>query len=301
MSYLAPEPGDRIIDGTLGGGGYALAALGAIGKKGRLMAIDLDHAAIAEFQQKVVVGKFESQTLVVHGNFSEMGKLAERHKFGSPNGIVLDLGLSSFQLDQSGRGFSFQKHEALDMRFDEAGKNIDARFILNHYDVKQLTQIFREFGEEHFAPLVARAVVRQRSTAPFHYTTDLVDCIQRTLPKPVAHKYRDVVRRVFQALRIAVNNELGSLAEALETALAILAPGGRLVVVTFHSLEDRIVKQFFVKAAKGCICPPQFPICQCGKNPSIRILTKKPVVASEVELIDNSRSKSAKLRAALKV
>ena len=211
------------------------------------------------------------------------------------------MGLSSYELDQAGRGISFQKKEPLDMRFDQKGNTVDAKFILNNYDQKQLERIFNEYGEEKFTRLIVRKIEQVRAKSAIHYTTDLYDIIVDALPKPVKHKADDNARRIFQALRIEVNHELGNLEEFLPKAFDLLNPGGKLVVVSFHSLEDRIVKQFFVGLTKGCVCPPDFPQCICGKGAQGKILTKKLVSASEQELENNPRSKPAKLRAIVKL
>jgi 16S rRNA (cytosine1402-N4)-methyltransferase len=215
--------------------------------------------------------------------------------------VFADTGLSSYQLDASGRGISFQKKEPLDMRFDLSKDTSDAKFILNNHDEQDLTKIFEEYGEEKYAKAIARKIVSSRNEKPFHYTTDLVEAITEALPKPVKHLYADSCRRIFQALRIAVNHELENLERFLPKALDILAPGGRLVIVSFHSLEDRIVKQFFLKASRGCVCPIDFPECICGKSPLAKVLTKKIVTATEAELETNMRSKPAKLRAIQKI
>jgi 16S rRNA (cytosine1402-N4)-methyltransferase len=245
---------------------------------------------------------------LVQGNFSHIDHIVRNHKFPAPDGIVADLGLSSYELDQAGRGISFQKKEPLDMRFDQPGNTVDAKFILNNYGEKKLRDIFEKYGEEKFSRQIARKIVGSRQQtadsrhhAPIHYTTDLYQIIVDALPKPVKHKADDSARRIFQALRIEVNHELQNLEEFLPKAFDLLSPGGRLVVVSFHSLEDRIVKQFFVGLTKGCVCPIDFPQCVCGKNPQGKILTKKVIVASDQELKDNPRSKPAKLRAIMKI
>lgn len=293
LKFLDPQPGENFIDATLGGGGYTTALLEANKPQGKVLAIDLDQAAIDNFHH--------DRAVVVQGNFAKLANIVSNHDFKNISGIVADIGLSSYQLDQSGRGISFQKDEPLDMRFDISSDQPDARFLLNNQSVEELTKIFRDYGEEKLAYKLAQTIVKQREKQLFRTTSDLVEVIKQVLPKPQKHRWADTTRRVFQSLRIAVNHELESLQSFLPQALDLLNPGGRLVVVSFHSLEDRIVKQFFNEVSKGCVCPVDFPQCACGKSPLGRVLTKKPVTASDSELQDNSRSQSAKLRALVKV
>jgi 16S rRNA (cytosine1402-N4)-methyltransferase len=308
VELLNPQSGQNFVDATLGGGGYTKAILDRIMPDGKVLAIDLDKDAIknfqfliSNFQKNSKFQNLKTNSVIVHqGNFAQIDKIVERHKFSNINGIVADLGLSTYELDQSGRGFSFQKNELLDMRFDQSQK-VDAKFILNNFDQKQLEKIFREYGEEKFSRQIAKKIQESRTKNQIRYTIELYQIIQDALPKPVKHKAGDSARRIFQALRIAVNHELSNLEEFLPKAFDLLNPGGRLVVVTFHSLEDRIVKQFFVKLSKGCVCPPEFPICLCGKNPRARLLNKKPVVPGSEESNINPRAKSAKLRAIKKL
>lgn len=298
ISLLNPQSNQNFVDATLGGGGYTRALLEKIGPNGKVLAIDLDQTAIdlaTSYQLKT------KSLIPVHGNFADIDQIVTNHKFNNISGIVADIGLSSYQLDASGRGISFQKKEPLDMRFDLSKDTSDAKFILNNHDEQDLTKIFEEYGEEKYAKAIARKIVSSRNEKPFHYTTDLVEAITEALPKPVKHLYADSCRRIFQALRIAVNHELENLERFLPKALDILAPGGRLVIVSFHSLEDRIVKQFFLKASRGCVCPIDFPECICGKSPLAKVLTKKIVTATEAELETNMRSKPAKLRAIQKI
>ncbi len=295
VSYLKPGSGSSIIDATLGGGGYSKAIWEHIKPKGQILAIDLDKDAIENFNLP------KSGIRIVHGNFSHIDKIVKNHDFPAPDGIVADLGLSSYELDQSGRGISFQKKEVLDMRFDQASESEDARWLLANKSAVELSAIFKAYGEERFASQIAKKIVQTRTGKPIKYTTDLLEVITDALPKPVKHKANDSARRIFQALRIAVNHELDNLKEFLPKAFDLLSPGGSLVVVSFHSLEDRIVKQFFVEMSKGCICPIDFPQCVCGKNPRGKILTKKPITATIEEQESNPRSKPAKLRAIAKV
>ncbi len=300
LEYLNPKPGQNYIDATLGGGGYTEAIYKRIQPKGKVLAIDLDQDAIANIKLNLFAG---GQNIILHqGNFSHINKIAEHYNFSNISGVVADLGFSSYELDQSSRGLSFQKKELLDMRFDQRGNTVDAKFILNNYDQKRIEKILNDYGEEKFTRQIVKKIFDYRiNKNEIRYTTELYDLIKEALPKPVKHKTADSARRVFQALRIEVNHELDSLQEFLPKAFELLVPGGRLVVVSFHSLEDRIVKQYFNELSKGCVCPIDFPQCVCGKEPKGKILTKKIVTATDKEIEINPRSKPAKLRAILKI
>lgn len=297
LGILEPQPNQNFVDATLGGAGYTTALLERTAPKGTVLAIDLDVVALENARKQLP----KDRVILVHGNFREIAHHLTAHKFTEVNGIVADIGLSSFQLDESGRGISFQKHELLDMRFDISSQDPDARFILNQHSTAELAKMFTEYGEEKYSHKIADAIVRSRTQKPLKYTTDLNGIIQNSLPKPVQHRWQDTARRIYQALRISVNHELANLERFLPDAFSILPPGGKLVVITFHSLEDRIVKQYFKSLAQGCICPKEFPVCLCGRSPQAEILTKKAILASEEELISNSRAKSAKLRAIKKI
>ncbi len=298
LEYLKPKPGQNFVDATLGGGGYTKAILDKIRPDGKVLAIDLDEDAIKNFQ--LPISNSQNRTVVAHGNFAHIDKIVEHHKFQNISGIVADLGLSSHELEN--RGISFATKEVLDMRFDQKGTHIDAKFVLNNYDEGRLRKIFEDYGEEKFSRQIARKIKDYRlRIKEIQHTSDLYEIIADALPKPVRHKADDSARRIFQALRIEVNHELNNLEEFLPKAFDLLKPGGRLVVVSFHSLEDRMVKQFFAKLTKGCICPPDFPQCVCGREPLGKVLTKKIITSSPNELIRNPRSKPAKLRAIEKI
>ncbi len=297
LVLLKPEANQNFVDATLGGAGYTKALLERTAPNGKVLAIDLDHKALENAQRKLPKGR----VVLVHGNFREIAHHVTSHKFRDISGIVADIGLSSFQLDQSGRGISFQKDELLDMRFDESSKEPDARFILNNHSTAEIAAIFQDYGEEKYSHKIADRIVRSREQEPIKTTVQLNDVIKAALPKPVQHKWQDTARRIYQALRIAVNHELVNLERFLPEAFNILAPGGNLAVVTFHSLEDRIVKNYFKSLATGCICPPEFPVCRCGRTPQGEILTKKAIIASDQELEQNPRAKPAKLRAVKKL
>lgn len=305
ITLLDPKPGQRFVDGTLGGGGYTAELLKKVGSKGAVLSIDLDKDALENAEDNFAKEVKNKNLVLAHGNFAQLDKIMEAHKdfygFNAPDGIVADIGLSSYQLDQSNRGITFQKKEPLDMRFDLSSNEPDARFLVNELSEAELTKIFSDYGEERESKRIARGIINARAEKQIHYTTDLVEIVKQALPKPVQHKWADSARRIFQALRIAVNHELENLETFLPKALDLVKPGGVIVIVSFHSLEDRIVKQFFQEAARGCICPKEFPICLCNRSPQAEILTKKLVSATPEELIKNSRSNPAKLRAIRKL
>lgn len=301
LQVLDPKPGQHFIDATLGGGGYTAALLERTAPNGHVLAFDLDQDAIAAFQAKVAGTSLASRVHVAHSNFSAVARVAAAKQFGPISGIVADIGLSSYELDDAGRGISFQRDEPLDMRFDQSASGPTAAFLLAESSEAELARIFREYGEERYAGPIAEAIVKARSGEAVARTTQLVQLITNSLPARVRHTATQSVRRIFQALRIAVNGELANLEAFLPAALDILAPGGILAVVTFHSLEDRIVKQFCKAAATGCVCPPEFPVCRCGKTPQAEIITRRPILATEQEQATNRRSVSAKLRAIRKV
>ncbi|MBI3232254.1 MAG: 16S rRNA (cytosine(1402)-N(4))-methyltransferase RsmH [Candidatus Doudnabacteria bacterium] len=296
VAYLDPKPGQNFVDATLGGGSYTEALLERNQPAGQILAIDLDQDAIENFR----IGNTKYQipnTILHHGNFRDIDKIVKGHDFPAPDGIVADIGLSSYQLDQSGRGISFQKKEILDMRFDKSSEEPDAKFILNNYEPAWLLKIFREFGEEKYSREIVKKILELRAKGQeIKYTSDLYSLIQDALPKPVKHRADDSARRAFQALRIEVNHELDNLQAFLPKAFDLLKIGGRLAVISFHSLEDRLVKQFLIGLAKGCVCPPEFPRCICGHEPQGKILSKKPITASAEEVKQNPRSRPAKLR-----
>ena len=298
LEFLEPKTGETVIDATLGGGGYSLAVLEKIGKNGTLLSVDLDHDAISNAHS--LVGE-KKNWILVQGNFRNIDKIAEKHKLNQINGIVADIGFSSYELDGSGRGFAFQKNEPLDMRFDQ-GQPEDARFYLANKSAEELEKIFREYGEEKFSRQIARKIKEMENEGrKIRHTGELLQAIEAALPKPVKHKASDSARRIFQALRIAVNHELENLKDFLPKAFDLLSSGGRMAVVSFHSLEDREVKTYFNNLVKGCVCPPDFPQCLCGRKPKAKILSKKPITASEAELSANSRSRPAKLRGLIKL
>lgn len=296
LELLDLKPGEICIDATLGGGGHTKAVSERVGNPGKILAIDADRSTVSRFQ----ISDFRFQNVeIAQGNFRDIGSIAKNAGFEKVDAVLFDLGLSSMELDDPARGFAFQKDGPLDMRFDQRA-GLSAARIVKEFSESELVKIFKEYGEERFAKRIARAAVFARTLAPITRTSQLFEIIKRALPAKLRHKAADNARRIFQALRIKVNEELESLTKALPQAYELLAKNGRLAVISFHSLEDRLVKRFFSDLSKGCVCPPEFPVCICGKSPQMRILTKKPIRASDEEIAANSRAKSAKLRAAIK-
>ncbi len=294
---LAVEPGETVVDATFGAGGHARLLARGLHGKGKLVAIDRDPTVKPYFDRFKAASGVETRFL--RGDFAVvLSQLAANHVHA--DAILLDLGVSSMQIDRPERGFSYATDAPLDMRMDTTSE-LSAREIVNEWDEKHLVTIFRRYGEERYAPAIARAIVARRAAAPFARTGELVDTIKTAIPTPARFGDGHPAKRVFQALRIAVNDELGSLEAALPAALAMLRPGGRLAVISFHSLEDRLVKRFLQERAKGCTCPPEFPVCVCGKNPELRLLTRKAVRPSAHELDVNPRAGSERLRAAVRV
>lgn len=289
LQWLCPQPGGRYIDATVGLGGHAKGILEASAPDGRLLGIDADAEALAYAAE--ALAPFGERVILVQGRHRDLTSLAKVHGFEMVQGILFDLGVSSFQLEDAARGFSFMRPGPLDMRFGEDG-TLTADEIVNTWPEEALGRIIALYGEERFARRVARAICAHR---PIRTTTELAEVVARAIP---TRQEIHPATRTFQALRIAVNDELGSLEAALPQALALLAPGGRLVVIAFHSLEDRLVKQFMGREARDCLCPPGLPTCVCGHRATLKILTRKPIRPTEAEIAANPRSRSARLRAA---
>ena len=296
VTNLDPRPGETVIDCTFGAGGHADLLARRLNGDGKLIAIDRDPTVAPFFD------RFRRETGVKarlhHGEFSTvLEHLGENGV--KADVILLDLGVSSMQLDRPERGFSYSVDAPLDMRMDSS-QDLDARAIVNEWDERELVSIFRRYGEERYAKQIVRAIARRRKEQPFERTGELVDTIKSSIPAPARFGEGHPAKRVFQALRIAVNDELGSLEAALPAALEMLRPGGRLAVISFHSLEDRIVKQFLREKERGCTCPPDFPICVCGHEPELRAIERRPIRPGQSEIAANPRSASARLRAAIK-
>ncbi len=298
VSLLAPQRGGTFVDGTLGGGGHAEAVLERLPEDGRLYGIDRDSAAIEAASLRLT--RFGEAFTAIRGNFFDMKRLLAGQGVMEADGILLDLGVSSHQLDTPERGFSYHEDAPLDMRMDPSAP-LSAYDVVNGYPAEALARIIREYGEERYAMRVADAIVREREKAPLDSTVSLADIVKHAMPAPARREQQHPARRTFQALRIEVNGELAGLSDALTDAHDLLRSGGVLAVITFHSLEDRIVKQAFKTFENPCTCDPRAPICTCGKKPTARMLTKKPIVAGEAELKENPRARSAKLRAIQKL
>ena len=289
---LAIKPDGIYVDGTLGGAGHS-SRIAAKLTTGRLIGIDRDNVALEAAAERL--RPFEDRVTLVHANFCDMDEALGKLGIDKVDGILLDLGVSSPQLDDGQRGFSYMTDAPLDMRMN--GEDVrDASQIVNTWSYEELKRILYDYGEERFAPRIAAAICRRREQAPIETTLELVDVIKSAMPASALREKQHPAKRSFQAIRIAVNDELGAVETVMKKAVPLLNPGGRLAVITFHSLEDRIVKNAMAEAAKGCTCPPSFPVCVCGKKPQVRIVTRKPIVSGEEELERNPRARSAKLR-----
>ena len=298
IEALAPRSGGAYIDANLGGGGHAAAVLAASAPNGTLLGIDADASAIARSTARL--SEYGARLKTFHGSSARIAEAAAAAGFHGVDGILFDLGLSSDQLVDRERGFGIRTGGPLDLRFN-TGEGESAAALLANLTVPELAALLREFGEEPQAGKIARAIVARRAATPVTTAEELAALVAEVATRPGKPSRIHPATRVFQALRIAVNDELGALATALDASIRLLAVGGRIVVLTYHSLEDRIVKRAFAAAAKGCICPPKVPLCGCGVKPSLRLLTDKPLTASEEEVARNPRSRSAKLRVAERI
>lgn len=293
---LQPHSGGLYADGTAGGGGHAEEILRVCGPDGRVIGLDWDEEAVTQTRDRLK--EFGARVELVRANFAELEKVLMNVGITTVDGVLFDLGVSSRQFDEPTRGFSFQHDAPLDMRMNQQA-GTSARDILRSASVEELIRILTEYGEEHRARAIARAIVRERECTEITTTTQLVHIVERVLGPKRGPKHPST--RVFQALRIAVNNELDNLRLGLAAALRVLKSGGRVAVISFHSLEDRIVKQFFVEQSAGCICPKDFPKCVCGRQRLLRVITRKPITPTEEEVRANPRARSAKLRVAEKI
>ena len=286
------KPDGIYVDGTLGGAGHA-SQIAARLTTGRLIGIDRDPVALKAAGERLEPWK--DRVTLVHSNFSEIATVLQELGIEGVDGILLDLGVSSPQLDETSRGFSYMADAPLDMRMN--GQDLlTARDVVNTWEQSRLKKILYDYGEERYAPQIAAAICRRREEKPIETTLELVDIIRGAMPASALREKQHPAKRSFQAIRIAVNDELGSVEKVMTDAVGCLNPGGRLAVITFHSLEDRIVKNGMADAAKGCTCPPNFPVCVCGKKPKVKLISRKPIVAGDAELEHNPRSRSAKLR-----
>jgi 16S rRNA (cytosine1402-N4)-methyltransferase len=293
---LAVQPGETVVDATFGAGGHAALLASDLAGRGKLIAIDRDPTAREYFDR--LARRAGVQTRFLRGDFAVvLSQLAENG--AKADAILFDLGISSMQVDRPDRGFSYAVDAPLDMRMDTSA-DVTAAGVVNEADERDLATIFKRYGEERYARAIARAIVRRRKNQRFERTGDLVETIRAAIPAPARFGDGHPAKRVFQALRIAVNDELGSLEAALPAAFSMLRPAGRLAVISFHSLEDRIVKRFMRDLERGCECPPDFPVCVCGKEPQLRALSRKPIRPSALELAANPRAASARLRVGVK-
>ena len=293
IESLNIKPDGIYVDGTAGGGGHSLEIVKRLTNGGRLVAIDRDDAAIAAATERL--SGYLDRVTFVRNNFSSAADVCRELGIEKIDGILLDLGVSSYQLDTAERGFTHNTDAPLDMRMDRRGE-LDAYTVVNTYSADELKRVIWEYGEERFAPKIAQAIVRRREQKPIETTGELVDVIKSAIPAAAREGGHHPAKRTFQAIRIEVNGELDAIEPAIRRAKDIMAEGGRIVIITFHSLEDRIVKQTYADMASGCTCPRSLPVCVCGKKPEVKVLTKKPILPSERELEENPRSRSAKLR-----
>jgi 16S rRNA (cytosine1402-N4)-methyltransferase len=296
LGTLAPAPGSLQIDATVGGGGHTERILEAASPDGRVLGIDADEAAIERVARRLA--RFGDRLVLRQANFRELATVAPTAGFDAVDGALFDLGLSSYQLADRARGFGFRTGGPLDMRFDTT-RGVPASELLATLDADELAALFRRYGEEPSAWKIAKAIVAARDTAPIETAEDLAQLVERVAPGNPRHRRRiHPATRVFQALRIAVNEELDALGEGLAAAVDLLRPGGRLVVLSYHSLEDRIVKRFLAAERRGCTCPPDAPVCVCGKAPRLRLVTRPSMTPTAEEVETNPRARSARLRAA---
>ena len=291
------DPAGVYVDATLGRAGHSREIARRL-TTGRLICIDRDQAALDAAPGRLE-GLMDRVTLV-HGNFGDLADILGELKLDNLSGVLADLGVSSPQLDDASRGFSYMADAPLDMRMDQS-EALTARTVVNDWPQEEIRRILFQFGEERYAPAIASAIVRAREKAPIETTLELVDIIRSAMPAHALREKQHPAKRSFQAIRIAVNDELGEVERMLDGALDLLNPGGRLAIISFHSLEDRLVKTAYAQWAKGCTCPPDFPVCVCGKTPKVRLVGKKPIVSTPQELEENPRARSAKLRVAEKL
>lgn len=290
---LAVKPDGIYVDGTLGGAGHAFHVCEKLSEKGQFIGIDQDEAAIRTSTERLQ--PFGDRVHLVRSNYVNVKQVVKELQIDKVDGILLDLGVSSYQLDTKERGFSYMADAPLDMRMDQS-RDFTAKDLVNSYPEEKLYEIIKHYGEERYAKSIARNICRKRQEQEIETTGELVDIIKSSMPAKAKNGKGHPAKRTFQAIRIELNHELDVLQDALEDMVDLLNPGGRLCIITFHSLEDRIVKNFFRKMENPCTCPPDFPVCVCGKKPKGKVITRKPILPGEEELEINSRSKSAKLR-----
>ncbi len=292
IQSLNIKPDGIYVDGTLGGAGHS-AQIAKRLTTGRLIGIDRDPKALKAASERLA--EYADRVTLVHSNFSQIDQVLEELGIDGVDGILLDLGVSSPQLDEAEWGFSYMADAPLDMRMNSED-TLSAYDVVNTWPKEELRRILYEYGEERYAPQIAAAIERRRNDKPIETTLELVDVIRSAMPPQALREKQHPAKRSFQAIRIAVNDELGAVGRVMEVSVPKLNKGGRLAIITFHSLEDRIVKNAMAAAAKGCTCPPEFPVCVCGNQPKVKLITRKPIVSGEEELERNPRARSAKLR-----
>ena len=297
IDALAIRPDGIYVDGTLGRAGHSIEIAKRL-DTGKLIGIDRDQAAIDAAQLRLT--EYRERITLIHGDFRNIPEVLDGLDIPAVDGILLDLGVSSPQLDDKSRGFSYMADAPLDMRMDQT-QQLTARALVNDCDERELARILAEYGEERYARQIARQIAQRRKQKPIEGTLELVEIIKSAMPSQALREKQHPAKRSFQALRIAVNDELGAIEQVLERAVQRLVSGGRLAVITFHSLEDRIVKKGFQHMANPCICPPELPVCGCGRTPVIRIITRHPIIPDEREVAENPRARSAKLRVAERI
>ena len=297
LDGLNIRPDGIYVDGTLGRAGHSLEIVKRL-TTGRLICLDRDETAIEAAKERLA--DYMDRVTLVHSNFSRLADVLQELEIPKVDGMLFDLGVSSPQLDEAQRGFSYMQDAPLDMRMD-ATAALDACEVVNTWSEDELKRILFEYGEERYAPRIAKAIVQRRQEKKVETTLELVDIIKSAMPAAALREKQHPAKRSFQAIRIAVNDELGSVEKVMRDAIPCLNPGGRLAVITFHSLEDRIVKNAMAAASKGCTCPPSFPVCVCGKKPQVKLVTRKPIISGDEELERNPRARSAKLRICEKI
>ena len=298
IDALNIRPDGIYLDGTLGGAGHSSQIARRLTEGGRLIGVDRDRTALAAAKERLA--PYADRVTLVHSNFAEIDAILDSLGIPAVDGMLFDLGVSSPQLDDASRGFSYMADAPLDMRMDKDDA-LTAGEVVNTWPQGELRRILYDYGEERYAPQIAAAICRAREKAPVETTLELVDIIRSAMPAQALREKQHPAKRSFQAIRIAVNDELGAVSRMMQAAVGRLNPGGRLAVITFHSLEDRIVKSEMQQAARGCTCPPEFPVCVCGKKPLVKLVTRKPIVSGPAELEENPRARSAKLRVAEKL
>ena len=298
LESLALRSGSTVLDCTLGGAGHSTRMAQKVGSEGLLIGIDQDDMALEAAGRALDAAAPETPRKLLKGNFGDLDELLCRAEVPGVDGVLFDLGVSSPQLDIPGRGFSYHEDAPLDMRMDPGNNTLNAAEVINTYDEADLARILRVYGEEKFASQIAREICRRREREPIETTLQLVDAIKAGIPAAARRHGHHPARKSFQAIRIEVNHELDVLERGLEAAIRWLNPAGRICVISYHSLEDRIVKQLFLKLSRGCTCPPDIPVCVCGNVPVLKVITRKPLVASADEVASNPRARSAKIRAA---